>query len=153
MRESYQQRWKKISINIQKSKKLGNKNNLTNEDCSEGEDEFETEAAQLCEQLPVTETFLLNEYVAVAYQNTWYPGCVENTPNNETAVVNFMSPCRMPGHFKWPQRQDKQTLKKEFVLKRRFIPECINSGRQWYFKEFKEIDGVFSKNKEVFFYI
>ena len=70
----------KMKENISKRKttnKRGNTNNLTNENNSEGEDEFESDAAKLRESLPVLETFTLNEYVAVAYQDTWYPGCVE----------------------------------------------------------------------------
>ena len=142
----------KMKENKQKEEKTSSaKENQSQEALPESEDEFEHEATVLQLKLPQIDKFELNEYVAVAYQDTWYPGCIDCIIDNETATVQFTTPCRIPGHFKWPQRQNKQTVQKQFVLKCGFIPECINSGRQWLFKEYKEIDAIYAKYKEVFF--
>ncbi|XP_052778449.1 uncharacterized protein LOC128215880 [Mya arenaria] len=45
-------------------------------------------------------SFHVNDYVAIAYQDAWYPGCVEEV-DETTAVVNFMAPCRTAGAKEW----------------------------------------------------
>ncbi|WAR07947.1 LOW QUALITY PROTEIN: NUP37-like protein, partial [Mya arenaria] len=60
-------------------------------------------------------SFHVNDYVAIAYQDAWYPGCVEEV-DETTAVVNFMAPCRTAGMFMWPARKDAQKVNKEFIL-------------------------------------
>ena len=149
--EIHEEMMKMKETKLKKKKSASSKANQSQEAQPESDDEFEQEATVLQSKLPEIDKFELNEYVAVAYQDSWYPGCVESITENETAVVKFMTPCRIPGHFKWPQRQDKQTVQKQFVLKRGFIPECINSGRQWLFEDYKEIDVLYMKYKEVFF--
>lgn len=89
------------------------------------------------------EPFTLNEYVAVAYQDNWYPGYIETVLDAETAVVKFMSTCRKPGYFQWPTRDDKQTVKVHFVVKRNFVPDCVASGRQYYVKDYSAIDTIY----------
>jgi hypothetical protein len=64
-----------------------------------------------------------NMYIAVAYQDRWYPGCVVQCKTDSTAVVKFMAPCRQPGQFKWPSREDVQDVHIQFILKAGFIPE------------------------------
>ena len=89
-----------------KSRQNGKENQSTVE-VSDSKDDYDNEILVLQEQLPEIDKFLPNEYVAVAYQDAWYPGCVETVINDESAIVQFLAPCRAPGHFKWPQRQDK----------------------------------------------
>ncbi|KAL3841604.1 hypothetical protein ACJMK2_011001 [Sinanodonta woodiana] len=101
-------------------------------------------------KLPVINEFSDNEYIAVAYQDQWYPGCVLKSSGPE-AIVKFMAPCRRQGYFIWPAREDIQSVKKDFVLKRGFLPDCVNSGRQWYFKEHDEIDSLFRQYQNKFF--
>ena len=48
-----------------------------------------------------------NEYVAVVYQNQWYPGCITKV-NGHTVEVNVMH--RMmtgKNNFKWPKSKDE----------------------------------------------
>ena len=95
--------------------------------------------------------FRENEYVAIAYQDSWYPGIVEKVKDDKTACVKFMSPCRKEGYFQWPCRVDKQTVDKQFILTNKFIPDCLNSGRQWFIKVFSEIGKQYEKFKCAYF--
>ena len=47
-----------------------------------------------------------NEYVAIAYQDDWYPGMVVENKDKENFVFKFMTPTRKLGRYKWPQRED-----------------------------------------------
>jgi len=105
----------------------------------------------LATRLPQIETFELNEYVAVAYQDMWYPGCVVQTESNDMATVNFMTRCRKPGVFMWPSREDEQLVSRDFVIQRGFVPECVNNGRQWFFPLFSDIDKLYQQYKSVYF--
>ena len=52
----------------------------------------------------------VNKYVAVAYQDNWYPGCVGTLLNENEVLVNFMLLCKRNGYFQCPLRQDKQIM-------------------------------------------
>lgn len=116
-------------------------------DNQEYEDPFEVDISR---ELPKIEQFIDNEYIVVAYQDMWYPGCVIKS-NGKEATVNFMAPTRKPGVYVWPLRKDIQTVKSEFVLKRGYIPECLNSGRQWSVPNYKNIDLLFEKFSDIYF--
>ena len=127
-------------VKMKYSKKMSRngKENQSTEWVLDSEDEYDNEAVALQEQLPEIDKFLPSEYVGVAYQDAWYPGCVKRIINGESAIVQFLAPCRAPGHFKWPQRQDKQTVEKKFILQHICIPECVNSGRQCFLRNLKK---------------
>lgn len=50
-------------------------------------------------QLPAIDCFIINEYVAVAYQDNWYPGCVLEIVDKQKAYIKFMTHCRTKGFF------------------------------------------------------
>jgi len=85
-------------------------------------------------RLPDTESVKQNDYVVVAYQDGWYPGCVVEKKSS-SFKISFMSPCRKPGMFAWPAREDIQEVNSEFILDTSMVPECVSSGRQWFFKD------------------
>ncbi|KAH3725618.1 hypothetical protein DPMN_051465 [Dreissena polymorpha] len=66
------------------------------------------------------------------------------------ATVNFMVPCRKPGNFMWPAGKDVQEVEKQFVLRKGLLPECMNSERQWFFKDYIELNELYNKYKECF---
>ena len=124
-----------------------------NNDLSDDENEnVRVEAEKTLKQkLPENQSFKINEYVVVAYQDNWYPGIVISVKTETEAVIRFMSRCRKPGHFQWPVRCDEQPVLSQFVLKNGFVPDCVNSGRQWYISEYTDIDSLFNLFKSVFF--
>lgn len=130
------------------SEKINPRKRKKTQDIDIDEDPFDVE--DISKQLPKIETFIDNEYVIVAYQDTWYPGCIINSCGKE-ATVNFMAPTRVPGVYIWPQRKDVQTVKSEFVIKRGFIPECLNSGRQWSIPDYMKIEVLYEKFCNIFF--
>ena len=58
-----------------------------------------------------------NEYVAVAYQDAWYPGCVIESVDSDKVVVNFMVQCRKPGTYMWPSRKKINRLSENVCIK------------------------------------
>ena len=94
--------------------------------------------------------FRLGDYVAIAYQDAWYPGCVEKV-EKDVATVNFMAPCRMAGVFTWPARKDTQEVNRTFILSCGLVPEARNSGRQWFFKEHCDLEIKYLGFKDQFF--
>ncbi|XP_045198613.2 uncharacterized protein LOC123552927 [Mercenaria mercenaria] len=137
---------RKADLNLKNSEKNGRYEYEDNETYSDTEEE-----ARLLEILPTNQTVSENDYVAIAYQDAWYPGIVVKVKDNENFVVKFMTPTRKPGCFSWPSREDIQIVEKGFVLSTGFIPDCMNSGRMWKIKEANSIDSVFKKYSSVFF--
>ena len=70
-----------------------------NNDLSDGENEnVRVEAEKnLKQKLPENQSFKINEYVVVAYQDNWYPGIVISVKTETEAVIRFMSRCRKQG--------------------------------------------------------
>lgn len=96
------------------------------------------------------ESIAVNEYVAVAYQDMWYPGVVDRI-TEDCLIVNFMTETRNPGFYTWPTRKDVQRVRKEFVIKRGFVPHCRNSGRLWFIDDFKQISTTFERYRKMYF--
>ena len=93
----------------------------------------------------------VNDYVAVAYQDSWYPGVVTSAEEDGRYNIKFMVPSRKFGHFSWPIREDKQTVEKHFVIYARFIPNCVNSGRMWHILETESINDMYRKFSSIHF--
>lgn len=89
------------------------------------------------------EMFALEEYVAVAYQDAWYPGCVTQIVDDNTARIRFMTPCRKPGFYQWPNRKDEQIVSKQFVFCKIAVPDCVNAGRQWFVGQHESISKMY----------
>ena len=68
-----------------------------------------------------------------------------------TLTVKFLEPTRKADVLKLPSRDDIQTVKKEFVLKAKFIHECQNSGRLWKVAEFLEINELYNRYRNIYF--
>ena len=86
----------------------------------------------------------INEYVVVAYQDGWYPGCVDTfSESSDTVTVKFLLPCRKPGFLQWPSRDDRHKVHKQFVIYRNCVQDCVCSGRQWFIKKHEQIDLVY----------
>ena len=101
--------------------------------------------------LPIDVHFKENEYVAIAYQDNWYPGIVLQKLDDKNARVKFMTPCHQKGFYKWPSRDDIQEVNVEFILKKGFEIECQSSGRQWYLACHSEIQNVYEMFSSVCF--
>jgi hypothetical protein len=92
-----------------------------------------------------------NEYVAVAYNDAWYPGIVTAVKDTGNVVVKFLGNTKKPGVYQWPRRDDMQDVNVKFILRKGFIPECLNSGRMWGIPNFKEIDTLYCSFRSKFF--
>ena len=75
-----------------------------------------------------------NDYVAVAYQDNWYPGIV-TASKQEVFVVKFSVPGKQSGIYTWPLREDVQTVHAKFIICQGFVPDCMSGGRLWRVKE------------------
>jgi hypothetical protein len=153
MRKRHREDEKKVSVNIYSHafKKQNKKSQRVTSVDDDDSDDFST-MNQIDKELPdVNDTFVENEYLVVAYQDSWYPGVVDKVMSENKAVVNFMLPCKKAGTFQWPNSKDIQQVEKQFVLKKGLIPECINSGRQWFFREYQDINRLYEMYKLEYF--
>lgn len=112
--------------------------------------DFEDEA-ELLEKLSDVGELKDNCYVAVAYQDCWYPGIVKSTISTDKAVVRFMVPTNKPGVFRWPVRDDVQTVERRFILLTGFVPDCVGSGRLWNIHQHTSIDNIYKKFAKMYF--
>ncbi|KAH3697969.1 hypothetical protein DPMN_085482 [Dreissena polymorpha] len=96
--------------------------------------------------------FVKNEYVAVAYQDNWYPGIVHQvSDDSKTLTVHFLAQTKNTGHYIWPTRKDEQQVNPRFILRHGFMPECKNSGRLWFVAEHADITKAYQTFSKVFF--
>ena len=51
----------------------------------------------------------MRNWVAVGYDNGWYPGHVTSN-DNDSCVVNFLHPSSLLGQFKYPSQIDTATV-------------------------------------------
>ncbi|KAH3818948.1 hypothetical protein DPMN_120676 [Dreissena polymorpha] len=96
--------------------------------------------------------FFINEYVAVSYQDNWYPGMVQKVAKDlKTLTVNFLARSNNTGHFIWPNRKDEQEVNTQFILSHGFMPDSKHSGRLWFISEHADITTSYEKFSRVFF--
>ena len=114
----------------------------------------ETDIAEATEnlqkKLPRKEDIAVSQYVAVAYEDSWYPGIVLSV-KDDTSEVKFLHATRISGVYSWPSREDKQKVQAEYILKCVFLPEPVNSGRLWKIMEHAEIQEAYDEFRKIFF--
>ena len=91
-----------------------------------------------------------NDYVAVAYQDNWYPGIV-TASKQEVFVVKFLVPGKPSGIYTWPLREDVQTVHAKAIIGHGFVPDCMSGGRLWRVKEHAELSELYTMVAAVFF--
>ena len=122
---------------------------LQEEAVNETRDAAEAELATL---MPKDVSMQAGHYVAVAYQDNWYPGCVETVDKDDKnkARIKFMERCRQPGLFRWPSGRDVQTVLSQFILAS-VSPTMDRSGRLYSLENAKDLDHIFQLFHSVLF--
>ena len=106
----------------------------------------------LKDKLAKKEDILVSTYIAVAYEDAWYPGVVQVVDSeSDNFDVTFLHGTRTTGVYNWPSREDKQKVNVEYILKCGFVPEAINSGRLWKISEHEEIQSLYQQFKQIYF--
>ena len=77
---------------------------------------------------------LKGDWVAVIYDDKYYPGQVTQVAKNGSMKVNVMRPC-FPSCWKWPSNKDEIFYKKENIVKKICPPIPIDARGGWQFKE------------------
>ncbi|XP_064653012.1 uncharacterized protein LOC135503383 [Lineus longissimus] len=82
---------------------------------------------------PPTEEFKLNQWIAVAYVENWYPGCIEKVSSKDGVTANFLKPAGKVGEFVRPANPDIADVIRADVLAigSSCIPEPTAGGRRW----------------------
>ncbi|XP_022205293.2 uncharacterized protein LOC111061905 isoform X2 [Nilaparvata lugens] len=77
------------------------------------------------------EDITIGDWVAVIYDDKWYPGVVERVgeAGENFLSVNFMA--RSGANFTWPTKPDTQTVEKKDVLKKIRTPPFPVSSRHF----------------------
>ena len=77
----------------------------------------ETSSASLFQCLPPVLTPKIGDWVAVVYENGWFPGHVLRADEDtETYYTNFLHPCSTAGQYKHPHRADQADVRKCFIF-------------------------------------
>ena len=110
-------------------------------------------------------TFMVGEWVAVAYEDMWFPGEVlsiksveaasEDNPWDHTYIItaNFMHPTSEGGSsFKWPGKNDISDIDSKFIFYKNIdiIPND-HSGRTWKLADIESIRNAYVQYSQAFF--
>ncbi|KAH3865557.1 hypothetical protein DPMN_003817 [Dreissena polymorpha] len=68
--------------------------------------------------------------------------------DKENFVVKFMTTTRKLGQYKWPLREDIQTVQKQFLISAGFVPDCLNFEWLWNVKEAPTKDNIYNIYKK-----
>ena len=70
---------------------------------------------------------LTDDYGTFAYQDSWYPGLVENR-STKSFNLQYMAASQKVRIYFWPDRDDTQNINRIFS-EIDLVPECLSSGR------------------------
>ena len=70
----------------------------------------------------------VHDWVAVAYDNGWYPGHVVSIHDADTYVVNFLHPTSLANNFWYPPRKDEVAVTMPFIFACPLDPPRPTSG-------------------------
>ena len=88
-----------------------------------------TSSASQFQRLPPVLTPKIGGWVAVAYENGWFPGHVlEADEETETYYTTFLHPCSIAGQYKHPHRADQADVRKRFIFAAQIQPPVPASG-------------------------
>jgi len=92
--------------------------------------------------------------VAVAFENSWYPGEIVKIITEDKAEINFM--CHTATRSKtfiWPKKEDKQLVDSKFVLMSisKSDIEPVSNGRASTIRSFYQVDGLFNQYADQYF--
>lgn len=121
------------------------------------EEEEDADPALLANSLDLDFTFKdINPgtFIAVAYEDGFYVGEVDEKFSPDTAVVSFMIMCSCPGKntlFKWQSPPEKLQVHEKFVLAANFDMQSSN-GRFWNMsrEDYQNISKIFQAFKGLF---
>ncbi|KAK6169716.1 hypothetical protein SNE40_020711 [Patella caerulea] len=101
--------------------------------------------------LNIVPEFCTGMFVAVAYEDIWYPGEILNVLD-ETREITFLHPKRKGGmSYIWPQVKDIQRVDKKFIFFRDLSVEPTPGLRFWIVHEFDDIQDSFLEYCRQFF--
>ena len=90
-------------------------------------------------------------FVAVAYEDTWYPGEILSILDSNVKV-SFLHPKKKGGlSFVWPNKQDVQMTDIKFVFFRNLTVEPTPGLRFWLIHEFDDVQDCYEKYRADFF--
>jgi hypothetical protein len=84
------------------------------------------------------------DWVAVSYDNGWYPGQVVQIADDDTVIVNFIHPCSLVGQYKYPSTKDTVPVKRHFIFACPLEPSVPKSGgRIFHLPKSQELTSAF----------
>lgn len=92
-----------------------------------------------------TETWEMNSYYAVAFEDRWYPGVVTEIKGDDWASIKYMHPCG--SNFKWPGKDDCALTHINAMLCKVHVK--IANGRLWTVANSKIIDDLYKSQSEL----
>ena len=93
--------------------------------------------------VPSVTSACVNDWVAVGYENGWYPGKIlsiqSDNDNEKTHTIDFLHPTNREGIFKDPPgRADVSTVPREFIFVKFNVPPIsVSRGRRYELVEYE----------------
>ncbi|XP_052063719.1 uncharacterized protein LOC127703237 isoform X2 [Mytilus californianus] len=99
----------------------------------------------------ITDVIDKNVWIAVAFENTWYPGLVDSI-EADGLLVNFMHPCLLERNkFQWPRKSDTMKVEKKFVLFVCLPPKRFQRVEKFCFEGYELILKLYLDFKKTYF--
>ena len=107
---------------------------------------------RLTAKLPSNDALKAGRWVAVAFEDTWYPGLLtEIDIASRRHTVDFAYPCKRAGDFKWPDGKDLQAVEQKFILCADLDLICRGGGRIMTISQHKDVTALFQAFKQLYF--
>ena len=74
----------------------------------------------------------LSDWVAVGYDNGWYPGYITALQSDSCVEVKFMHPTSISGHYKFPDPEDIAAVDIPFIFACPIDSPLLNSSGRVY---------------------
>ena len=106
---------------------------------------------ELQDLLPNEPQIIEQQWVAVAYQDNWYPGIVREVLEDKRMRGDISSRTSNCRRFKNPNGKDVQIVELQFVISGSCNPHPVSGGRSWEFDQCDSLDHIFQLFKEIYF--
>lgn len=101
--------------------------------------------------LPSHDTIQVDMWVAVAYENGWFPGIIQSKEDN-MFEIDFMEPGLKLGIYKWPLKPDSCAIDVQYIFHQiQNPPVPTHGGRYFMLKDASYIQSVYLKYKALYF--
>jgi hypothetical protein len=103
-----------------------------------------------CHSLKLPTNLKVGSYVAVAFDNAWFPGQILHINTDEAvAEIMYMHPSGM--NFIWPRHEDKTTTDLKYIFATVAVESRDSLGRMWSVEDREQIQKLYVEYTKAYF--